>query len=550
MKASIQDPFTKLSRFLSIPASLAAALVFASPSAAQITIEQASSADIGTTMTLEITGAQPDSPIYFGGSLGLLDPPFVVGSAGTLYLMPPITQIPVGMTNAFGVLNANVPVPNSTSLLGLVLPIQALDFDALPLQNFTALSNPLAVWIGPASTPLMSSPAPEMFGFFGYDVAFGDFLGSSDVDLAVGAHGETASGVLGAGNVYVFEGPSFTSFTTLTSLSPQIGGNFGRSLVALDWDGDGLTDLAVGEPQHDGLSPFVDIGAITVFYHPVGSGGATAYTDPAPVAYETMGIAIDAGNLDATPNDEIVVGAPWNGGGQPANVYATVKVFAYSAGSAIFSELVEPTIPGGKFGASVAVGDVDADGFSEVLVGEPAHNETGAFAAGAAHLFDSGAFSMTLLDPTPFFGEAFGVSVAIGDLDDDSLGDLLIGVLQENAAKVFFAPGFASPMVLANPHDGDVHGGRAVLVADINGDGDEDAVVIANSCSSPSSVCGSVFAYLGPTLAPSTWIVGAEGPFSLDAADVDGDGRDEVAAGAHGATVGGTSSAGHVLLTP
>jgi hypothetical protein len=533
---------------LSVGVALLALLV-PTRAGAQITIRQASPASLGASMSIQVTGAQPSSPIVLGGAFSLLDPPLAVGTVGLLYLLPPITQIPLGSTNSFGSLTASLSVPSSPGLAGFVLPIQAVDFAALPLKNGTALSNPLAAWIGPAA--LQTAPTPTMDAYFGYDVVFGDFLGSSAIDLAVGAHGETVSGALAAGVVYVFEGPSFSSYVTLASSAPQIGANFGRALAALDWNGDGMTDLAVGEPGHDGLSPFVDIGALHVFPHPVGSGGVSTYTDPSPVAYETTGMALAAGNLDSTPNDELVAGAPWNGGGQPANVLASVKVLAYSGGAALVSELVEPNVAGGGFGRSVAVGDVDGDGIGEVLVGEPSHSETGALFSGAAHLFAGGAFSMTLLDPAPAFGESFGVSVAIGDLDGDTLGDLLIGVLLESSAKVFHAPLFASVTPLPSPRGAtDVHGGRDVLVADVNGDGKPDAVVAASSCGLPGPVCGSIFAYLGPSLATSTWIDGANGPWALTAADLDGDGRMEIAAGAWTASVGGNTSAGHVLRTP
>ncbi len=537
-----------MERPLALILVLAPAGLLGAPAGAQVHVVQKTPADIGTTMTLEITGATPSSPLYFTGSAMLFDPPLTVGTYGLLYCKPPRTTIPLGPSSAAGTKTVSLPIPSATALLGLVFPMQAIDLGALPAMDGSVLSNPLAAWFGPH--PTFTSPTPETFGSYGYSVAFGDFLGSSDVDVAIGAVLETVSGAFGAGQVHVYEGPSFSSFITLTSPAPQIGGDFGWSLAALDWDGDGDTDLAVGEPGHDGLFPVVDIGVVNVFYHPVGSAGVSTYGDPTPVASEGLGISLCAADLDVTPSEEIVCGAPWPGGGQPGGVLASVKVFGYSGGSATFAEYSEPNASGGSFGMSVAAGDVDGDGFDEILVGEPNHDETGAIDCGAAHLYDAGAFSLTLLDDAPAFGEKLGTSVAVGDLDGDGLGDLLVGVLLENNAQLYLAPSFssASPIDLPPVHPGDIHAGRAVAIADVNGDGKVDAIVAAGSCTSPGPgiTCGSIYAYLGTALDATTYLAEADHiPFSLAAGDIDGDGKAEVGTGYPGAS----SSAGALVLS-
>lgn len=73
----------------------------------------------------------------------------------------------------------------------------------------------------------------------GWSVAVGDFLGSADLDVAVGAAGENLGIVNAAGRVYVFEGPQFANVVGITAPLPEIGGGFGRALVAADFDGDG-----------------------------------------------------------------------------------------------------------------------------------------------------------------------------------------------------------------------------------------------------------------------------------------------------------------------
>jgi hypothetical protein len=518
---------------------------------AQVELVQKTPADIGTTMLLEVTDATPGAPIWLVESAQLHFPPIAAGAPGAPG-GPPRFHFLLGTSSPAGTLSAGVALPPSLALLGKLIPMRAIDLGAFPAKDGSALSNPLKAWIGPQ--PLKTSPAAELWGSYGFSVAVGDFVGTSALDVAVGAVLETVSGAFGAGKVYVYEGPEFTSVTTLTAPVPSVGGDFGWSLAALDWNGDGATDLAVGEPGKDGLFPFTNIGAVHVFTHPVGASAPATFGDPTPVAYEQMGVALARAALDATPNDELVVGASFNGAVKPAGVFATVKFLAYSGGSAIFSEVAEPVAEDQLFGHSLAAGDVDGDGLDEVLVGAANHDEPGAFDCGAAYLIDGGAVVLPLLDDAPLTGEKFGQSVAIGDLDGDALGDLLIGVLMENHAQLYLAPGFAagSPIVLPPAHPGDIHGGRSVAIADVDGDGRNDALVAAGSCVSPGpgAVCGSVTAYFGHALAASAYVADAGIlPWSLAAGDLDGDGRDEIVVGHPGASPMFLSGAGAVLVS-
>lgn len=530
---------------MSCPIETAMALLALSlPASAQISLVQKTPAEIGAPMTLEITNAVPGTPLYLLG-FGALDA--VPGGPGHpwfgIYRL-----LPLGISNGFGSLTVALQIPDASVMLGQVLPMRVKGSGGAPGGG--TVSNPRAAWFGPH--PIASSPTPQTSGGYGWAVAIGDFLGGPELDLAVGAVLETVSGAFGAGRVHVYEGPDFTSLTTLVSPTPQVGGDFGWALAALDFDGDGDTDLAVGEPGHDAAFPLSNIGAVNVFLHPVGSGGVTAYVDPTPIANEQLGVALAAGDLDAAPADELVAAANFYGAVQPAGALASVLILTTSGGPVTFSEVFEPNALGGQFGNSLAVGDTDGVGFHEILAGEPNHDEPGAIDAGAVHLIEAGVVTLSLIDDAPASGEKFGTSVAIGDLDADGLGDLLVGVQHENEAKLFLAPGFTGPSALSPAHPGDIHAGRAVAIADVNGDGALDALVAAGSCSAPGPgiVCGSVSAYLGPALAASGYVADAAiHPWALAAGDVDADGRAEIAIGDPNASPLFLSGAGVVLLS-
>ena len=115
----------------------------------------------------------------------------------------------------------------------------------------------------------------EAHDWFGKAFASGDFDGDGAVDLAVGADGENLLGFTDAGQVHVLRGgpggldPSsdFVLHQPVAGLHIEIGAweNFGWSLAAGDFDGDGRDDLAVGVP-FDVIEGHVDAGSVNVFY--------------------------------------------------------------------------------------------------------------------------------------------------------------------------------------------------------------------------------------------------------------------------------------------
>ena len=114
----------------------------------------------------------------------------------------------------------------------------------------------------------------EAGDYFGSSLAAGDFNGDGFDDLAVGIEGEDIKDILNAGAVNIFGG----SANGLTSMNSQIwfqdqpgvegtseaGDNFGNSLAAGDFNGDGFDDLAVGIRAED-VKDLANAGAVNVF---------------------------------------------------------------------------------------------------------------------------------------------------------------------------------------------------------------------------------------------------------------------------------------------
>jgi hypothetical protein len=125
---------------------------------------------------------------------------------------------------------------------------------------------------------------PEASDYFGYALAVGDFDGNGNDDLAIGAYGENFETPYeyDVGVVHIIYGdwfgldPDFDMLWDQDILdleSAEAGDQFGRSLAAGDFDGDGRDDLAIGAPNEDfDGAPSVDNAGVVSILYGYGSG--------------------------------------------------------------------------------------------------------------------------------------------------------------------------------------------------------------------------------------------------------------------------------------
>ncbi|MCG5059473.1 MAG: FG-GAP repeat protein [Limnoraphis sp. WC205] len=291
--------------------------------------------------------------------------------------------------------------------------------------------------------------------YFGTALAAGDFDNDGKDDLAVGAPGEAPGADPESGYVFIFQGNS-SGLQPWQGLDQQglgvneSGDRFGTSLTAGDFDGDSQDDLAVGAP---GEAPGADPESGYVFIFQGNSSGLQPWQGLDQQGLgdnefrDYFGTALAAGDFDNDGKDDLAVGAPGEApGADPASGY-TFVFKGNNTGLQPWQGLSQQGLDTNEhldaFGSSLTVGDFDADGEDDLVVGTPGESPFSddplssaefAYAAGSAYVFSgssNGLQPLQKLDQQGLgsneAGDAFGAAKAAGDFDGNGNSDLAVG---------------------------------------------------------------------------------------------------------------------------
>lgn len=244
----------------------------------------------------------------------------------------------------------------------------------------------LVLW--PNSPGLLGSAAQG--DRFASAFGVGDFNGDGVDDLAIGIPGYDSSWGSDTGAVVVVFGSQGPGLNSLSSMSlqfglggipvvPTPGVRLGLTLETGDFNGDGLDDLVCGSPGFDAVGDSeTDTGAILLVpgsdLGPDPSASVVWRQDDFGGQLETddgLGAALSSGDLNADGFDDLLVAAP----GEDLDAGVVHVALGTPVGPRPVNLSIQPPLgtsgPGFRFGATLAFDDFDADGFANFVIGSP-----------------------------------------------------------------------------------------------------------------------------------------------------------------------------------
>ncbi len=306
-----------------------------------------------------------------------------------------------------------------------------------------------------------------------------DMDGDGYDELAVG----NPSSSYGSFEVYSGSASGLSS-SSYSSVSNPVTGYYASSTYgsvlawAGDLNGDGYEDLIAGDPEYS-TSTSTDGGMAYVFLGSSAGVGSTADWSVGGYKSSELGLALSgAGDVDGDGYDDVLVGSK-------RSTSETMIIFGSSSGpgssSAWYftatSDLYSCYRPR-------AIGDVDEDGYDDIALGCLGTDNVAVFLGGSSGPGSTADFTLSGGD----VGDSLGWSIEAGDLDGDGWTDLAVGAPwdetmgSEGAVHVFLgsATGFGSSSDFALFNVGDQGAlGMALAIRDDDSDGAQEILAAA-----------------------------------------------------------------------
>ena len=442
----------------------------------------------------------------------------------------------------------------------------------------------------------------------------GDVNGDGYDDILIGARGNSEGGEK-AGQTYLILGkPSgWAMDTDLSESDASFWGEEGDDYPGLclagagDVNGDGYDDFLIGTSRNDEGGE--DAGQTYLIFGKASGWSMDTNLSASDASFlgenvkDGSGSSVaGAGDVNGDGFDDILIGASGNddGGKRAGKSYLILgKASGWANDTNLFTSdasflgEVADDLSGGSLAGS---GDVNGDGYDDILIGVPSNYDAGVH-AGQTYLILGKPFGWTMDtdlsgSDASFWGggerDGSGGSVAgAGDVNGDGFDDILIGATGNDeggdyAGQIYliFPDNTSTPTLydrtldykmdtrLANvdasflgDEDRDYSGYSPTSAGDVNGDGYDDILIDAPINGDGGKRSGKTYLILGK---PSGWVMDTNlsasdasfigenaedrsGCSLAGAGDVNGDGYDDILIGASGNGDGG-ENAGQTYL--
>ncbi len=348
----------------------------------------------------------------------------------------------------------------------------------------------------------------------GYATASGDINGDGYDDVIVADYNYNTH----QGKVYLFYGPVSGALNGSNANVSWVGNttddDLGVSVAVGNFNNDQYEDILIGGPRYSGGN-----GIVYMVYGSSSLSGKNKDIASSSDAYwigtgsTRLGEKVAAGDLNNDGYDDLIMGAYLDSFGATYSgsvfiVYGPDTSKGLSVANAdakIYFTQASENAP-----SSMAVGDVNADGKDDLIVGNEMYDYLGSSNSGAVYVFEgpiaSGNINASTADSIWYsliVGDRAGFSVDAGDVNNDGYDDILVGAYGSGAGNIgsYLIYGHTSGSNSLSNADviikesSNLELGRSVKIADLNKDNYADLIISQPRYSSDK---GAVYISYGP----------------------------------------------------